>query len=271
MAFDTVQHFRDAMVKAHIIELTKTSAGPGGTTRTQALYRNGPYPPAPAGLPPAVAGVALGRADGPPIRTLGAGKKWVLGRNELLGQVSNAGTGMLYDRLLHTGGLSGIVTTAQTVNSVALPARAGGGDGVEVWVEIHTATGATLVTVTVSYTNEAGVAGRTGTSSIGAGSQAAGLLFSPLALQAGDKGVRSIQSATLSASTLTAGNWGFTFRKRLCDLTLFAARWEPKDLDWIGSALPPVDQDACLEVISVNINNAAHAISGKLYLAEVDV
>src|SRR6476646_9237298 len=39
---------------------------------------------------------------------------------------SLSGTVVLADRLVETGALSGIVTTAQTVNSVALPARATG-------------------------------------------------------------------------------------------------------------------------------------------------
>jgi len=273
MAFDTVQKLRDAMADPHVIEVYKTLGSPGATFRWYSLYRQGVFPPAPTGLPPSTTGAALDRTSSGamPIPTLTAGKKWVLARAELLGAASMNGVLMLYDRLVQTGGLSGTVTTAQTVNSVALPSRGGGGDQVECWLEVHTAVGTTSVTATVTYTNEAGTSGRTGTTAIGAGSQAAGMSFMPIKLQAGDKGVRSVQSVQLSATTGTAGNFGVTLRKRICDLTVFPSRWEAKDLDWLGLGLPPIDQDACIEIMSNNLSNAQHSACGKLYLAEVDV
>ena len=128
---------------------------------------------------------------------------------------SNAATGygaLLYDRLSHQGGLSGIVATAQTTNlpTAALPRYT---TGAQVWIglEIYTAVGATATTVTANYTNQAGTAGRT-TKAVafgGSGTNSAGTIVI-LPLADGDTGVRSVESVTLAATTGTAGNFGVT-------------------------------------------------------------
>ena len=107
---------------------------------------------------------------------------------------------------------SGIVvttTTAQTINSVAFPARdnngATNGEGVQVGILVTTATtnAAAVTNTTMSYTNSAGVAGRTATISSFPATAVIGTLVK-FQLQAGDKGVMSIQSITLGTS-YTAG------------------------------------------------------------------
>lgn len=118
---------------------------------------------------------------------------------------SLAGTISLYDRLWHNSGIVVTTTTAQTVNSVAWPARdrAGStnGDGVLVGIEVSTATtnAAAITNTTMSYTNSAGTAGRTATIASYPATAVAGT-FVPFSLQAGDVGVRSIQSITLGTS-----------------------------------------------------------------------
>lgn len=72
----------------------------------------------------------------------------------------------LHDRLVHMGGLSGTVTTAQTVGidldsllaTSNLDTRKGDSNysDVQWWIEWYTATGATAVTVTVNVTYNAG-------------------------------------------------------------------------------------------------------------------
>lgn len=72
-----------------------------------------------------------------------------------------AGTIILCDRLWHNSGISVTTTTAQTINSVAFPARdANGttnGESIYVGLEIRTATGAGAANPTISYTNQDGV------------------------------------------------------------------------------------------------------------------
>lgn len=117
---------------------------------------------------------------------------------------------ILIDRLWHNSGLDRTLATAQTVNSAAWPARdANGstnGEGVYIGVEISTAMGTGTPTITMSYTNSAGTAGRTGVGVLGAvaASSSAGWIY-VIGLDAGDTGVRSVQSVTFSATWGTAG------------------------------------------------------------------
>lgn len=121
----------------------------------------------------------------------------------------------MYDRYVQTSGLSGTVftPTEQTVNTVALPARAGTGHMVKAFLEVYVATGATLVSVTMRYTNQAGVANRTSVTTTVALNGAGRLVL--LNLAAGDTGVRSVEGITLSASTGTAGNFGVTLARMI--------------------------------------------------------
>ncbi len=121
-------------------------------------------------------------------------------------------TAYVADRLVTTSGLDGTLNTAQAVNSVALPARAGTGEKCAIALEAYTATGGSTVTFTVSYTNQAGVAGRTGTVT-GTLNQVGKMLF--VQLQAGDTGVRSVQSVTQNVTSGGAGNYGVTIYKPL--------------------------------------------------------
>lgn len=121
----------------------------------------------------------------------------------------------LFDRLVHISGLNGTLTTPQDTSSMTglLPARAGTGEGVELWLEWYTATGATVTNITASYTNQAGTSGQT-TQSITTPATVRASTCLRLPLQVGDTGVRSVESVTLSASTAAAGNFGVTLMKR---------------------------------------------------------
>ena len=119
-----------------------------------------------------------------------------------------AGSFTLIDRLWHN---SGIVVTQfnnpQAVNSVPFPARdqngSINGEGVLIGVEVSSVTGSGSPSMTISYTNSDGTPGRTGSTGTTATTAGAGS-FWPFSLQAGDKGVKSIQSVDLSA-TWTSG------------------------------------------------------------------
>jgi len=115
------------------------------------------------------------------------------------------GTLILVDRLWHNSGITVTTTTAQTINSVAFPARdeygTTDGEDVMIGIEVSTATtNASAVTnTTMSYTNSAGTAGRTATITSWPATAVAGT-FVPFQLAAGDEGVRSVQSLTLGTS-----------------------------------------------------------------------
>lgn len=117
---------------------------------------------------------------------------------------------VFFDCLWVNTGLVVTTTTAQTVTMGTLPARdvngSTNGEGCMIAMLTTTAnTNAAVITnTTVSYTNSDGTAGRTATLSALVGSQ---IPATPVIgtliwfnLQAGDKGVRSIQSVTLGTS-----------------------------------------------------------------------
>lgn len=138
-----------------------------------------------------------------------------------------AGRLIIYDRLWHNSGLVVTTTTAQTVNSVTWPGRdrSGSTDGENVLfgIEVSTATtnAAAVATITASYTNSAGVAGRAATMPSFPATAVVGT-FVPFQLQAGDTGVRSIQTVTLG-TTLTAGAIHLVAYRMLAELDIILA------------------------------------------------
>jgi hypothetical protein len=114
---------------------------------------------------------------------------------------------LICDRLWHNGGFTITSTGAQNITSPTWPARdedgATSGRGVLLGVEVSAAVGAATPTITVAYTNSGGTASRSGTN-IDTTVSASGVTnFYTIGLQAGDVGVRSVQSLTLSASWLS--------------------------------------------------------------------
>lgn len=123
---------------------------------------------------------------------------------------------VLYDRLLHVSGLSGTVTTAQTVGGTLSRYATTDSWANQVFVEIYTAIGSTSRTISMTYTDQDGNAGITsGTALIGATgfSEQGRMIQIPLA--AGDTGVRAVADVTLSGTTGTAGEFGIVIARPL--------------------------------------------------------
>jgi len=156
--------------------------------------------------------------------------------------VSSAQAGMLLlcDRLWHNSGFTITSTGAQTINSAAWPARdmngSTNGVGVILGVEISGATGAGTPTITVSYTNDANTSGKTATNSVATVATSAAGTFYPIGLAAGDTGVRSVQTLTLSA-TWTSGTMHLVAYRVLATLELPAAGI-PNAVDALTSGMP---------------------------------
>lgn len=160
-----------------------------------------------------------------------------------------AGSVLIYDRLLHIGGLSGTTITAQTVGGTLT--RNTGGVGNFMFAEIYTAIGATGRTITASYTNTTPTAGRTSAAVVIGGTgfleQTRAIL---MPLQAGDIGVQAVASVTLSASTGTAGNFGVTVGRPICLLSI-PGNGVAGGRSWAQGlpGLPKIDTDACLAML----------------------
>ena len=132
--------------------------------------------------------------------------------NAYLGRLSisasTAGVLMLIDRLWENSGLVVTSTTAQAITPATLPARSGDGttNGAQVMaaVEWSATGGAGTPTVTLTYTDQDGNTGATGTFT-GVTTPPVGT-FEIFTLAAGDTGIRAptsfIQSATRTSGTM---------------------------------------------------------------------
>lgn len=177
----------------------------------------------------------------------------------LEGYCSNAGTTLeIHDRLMHMGGLSGTSTTAQTVNldldaniaSSNLAERIGDSNYSDVtwWLEWYTDTGATNTSVTVAVTYNDGTSGNlTATGNVGTTRRASFMFPLNSLIPAAKSGfyIRDVDSLTLSASTLTAGNFGVTATRYRCAMykPIANARFTQ---NWADLGLPEIPNDSCL-------------------------
>lgn len=121
---------------------------------------------------------------------------------------------LLYDRLFQIGGLSAAVTTDQQIQSPTLT-RNTGGVGNIAFYEIYSQIGTTSTTLTMTYTNQAGVAGRVSSINIGGTGFRESSRIQRIPLASGDTGIRAIEKIALSTSTGTAGNFGITLVQAL--------------------------------------------------------
>jgi hypothetical protein len=173
---------------------------------------------------------------------------------------------LVCDRLSHQGGLSGIVTTAQTTNlpTAALTRNTTGAD-VMMGVEIYAQIGSTATTITASYTNQAGVAGKITQAVVfggGSGNQAVSRFY-VATLADGDTGVRSVESVTVAATTGTAGNFGVVLFKPIMMLPALAfGNFAECDALLRGAYIPKFPNDACPFVL--NYSNTTGAPPGPL-------
>jgi len=132
-----------------------------------------------------------------------------------------------FDCLWVNSGIVVTTTTAQAITTPTLPARDINGttNGEGCWIAllfVAAATNASAISnTTVSYTNSKGVAGRTATLTTAAGSAipATPVIGTMIwfALQAGDTGVKSIESITLGTSLVT-GTVSLMITRDICTI-----------------------------------------------------
>lgn len=189
-----------------------------------------------------------------PLRNPAAGKASYIGRASVLSNTSS-GSLIVYDRLGHMGGLSGVLTTAQAVGADItgsgsnLAARRGAADYSEVqwWLEWYTATGATGVNATVTYTNGAGVSGQTCIVPIPVSTAAARAIR---ILPTNGDSIRSIESVTLSATTGTAGSFGVTAARPRLIMPIMVGNYLNL-MDWQACGLAKIEDSSCLALFMV--------------------
>lgn len=179
-----------------------------------------------------------------------------------LNSSNNAMSFELYDRIAHMGGLVLNVTTSQPVTGLDLdpaglnpPADRLGATNYssgQWFLDVYADGGATASNATINVTYGDGTSGNLTLLAVG-GTLRAGrrIALTPL-IPVADQGkfIRRPNSVILSASTGTAGNFGFTYSRFLTDSDSLVGNKTEKN-DWAMLGLPNVPNGACLEIMAV--------------------
>lgn len=179
----------------------------------------------------------------------------------------------IHDRLMHMGGLSGILTTSQTVNldlnanlaSDNLTARIGDSNfsDVQWWMEWYTDTGATASNATINVTYNDGTSGDLTVVAVG-GTLRAGRMMPLNGLvpsASSGKFIRDINTVILSASTGTAGSFGFTATRPRMTMPLNIAN-KTEIFDWAALGFPEIFNSSCIWPIQLCSTTTTGTVRG---------
>lgn len=176
----------------------------------------------------------------------------------------------IHDRLAHVGGKVLNINTSQTVglelDTLALPAGRLGdsnfGD-VQTWLEVYGDGGATASNATINVTFHDESSGNLTVQAVG-GTIRAGHMFSMdflrTALQQG-LNIKRINTVILSASTGTAGNFGFTFTRPRAYVPTYLAN-TAQVYDWAQLGLPSVENGSCLQFMVIPSTTSSGTLRG---------
>lgn len=176
----------------------------------------------------------------------------------------------IYDRIAHMGSLVFNSTAVQTVNlpidlqTLAPSAERLGASNysdVQWFLEVYSDGGATGANAVPNVTFDDGSSANLATIGVGGTIRAGRLIpLTPSIFQTG-RYIRSVNSVTLSASTGTAGAFGFTCMRRLAALPLSLAN-KIEVADWAALGLPKVPNDACLQIVMLTSTTSTGTLRG---------
>lgn len=165
----------------------------------------------------------------------------------------------VHDRIAHMGGLVLNSTSSQTTNlpcdlNTLAPAadRLGASNysDVQWFLEVYSDGGATASNATINVKYDDGTDGNLNVQAVGGTLRAGRMIpLTPL-IPTGSQGkfIRGINSVALSASTGTAGNFGFTCTRQRTGLGLPLAN-VTNERNWAQLGLPEVPNDSCLALV----------------------
>ena len=191
---------------------------------------------------------------------------------------ANAGSTLeIHDRLMHMGGLSGTVATAQTVDldisanlaTANLDARKGDANysDVQWWLEWYTATGGTAVAASANVTYNDGTSGNLTAVTLAATRPASHMIPLNSLIPAADSGkyIRDVNTVTLSGTTGAAGSFGVTATRYRAAIfkPLANSRFTA---DWAGLGLPEISNSSCLFPIQLTTTTSTGSVraTGKI-------
>ena len=179
----------------------------------------------------------------------------------------------LHDRLASMGGLSGTVTTAQTVNldistlgaTNNISERKGDSNfsDIQWWLEWYTTTGATVVNITINVTYNDGTTGALTAQSLAANRPASHLIpiNSLIPSASSGKYIRGVVSVQLSATTGTVGNFGITATRPRMVLPSPIANFKSV-ADWAQLGLPEIYNSSALFPIVLTSTTSSGTVRG---------
>jgi hypothetical protein len=174
----------------------------------------------------------------------------------------------LCDRVWHNSGFN--VTTTAVQNFTGCPNfnrdvnnAVGVGEGIFVGVEYYSAFPSTA-SISITYTNSAGATGRVGsTGNLNSSLTTTG--FAGFALQGNDTGVRSIQSASISAAA-ASGTVSFVAYRPITVISTLADT-SATVIDPLTGGLPEIFNDSVLFFVMTTASASA-ALSGSITFAK---
>jgi hypothetical protein len=263
MALDTLDKVVAGLAAGTLLRLYKASIANQAAGYVTALWKA-------AGEP--AAGATPGGAATPTDDLLGS---WPLGDSgaldyyvlqAALGGVT-IGTWMLYDRLAHMGGLSGVTTGDQAVGVDLATASGAGrcaanGSDVEWFAEIYTDIGTAAQNCTVTYTDQTDTS-RTVVISIGGASPLNRASRCIQIIPNSGESIKSVTKINFATTTGTAGSWGITARKKLCYLPQLVANIANSG-DFASIGAPKIADTACLEILVICSTTSTGIVQGYL-------
>lgn len=176
----------------------------------------------------------------------------------------------IHDRLAHRGGLVLNVTTSQAVDldldllgiSADRIGDSNYGD-VQTWLEVYSDGGATVSNATINVTFDDNTDANLSTQAVGSTIRR-GHCFSVDALRTAvqqGKNIKRVNTVQLSASTGTAGNFGFTFTRPRAYAPTFLAN-KSEIFDWAQLGLPIVPNGSCLVFMVVPSTTSSGTLRG---------
>lgn len=178
----------------------------------------------------------------------------------------------IHDRLMHMGGMVGNVTTSQTVNldlngvtADNMVERIGDSNfsDVQWWMEWYTDTGATASNATINVTYNDGTSNNLTLVAVGGTVRAGRMIPLNNLIPAADAGkyIRDINTVILSASTTTAGNFGFTATRPRMTMPLNIAN-KMEIFDWAALGFPEIFNSSCLWPIELCSTTTTGTVRG---------
>jgi hypothetical protein len=192
---------------------------------------------------------------------------------QLRANSSVVGSLYLIDRLWHCSGFNSTTLTSQSITTPGvLPTGRNPNDGadVEPWIEIYGAPGATTANWDLTGTDALGATSKTWRYVHPANAETVGQMapmFSGGSAPATCHGIRAPSSMLCSASSGTAGDFGVTLIRRLCELPMNTVNMTAV-LDAIGCGLPRIYDDSCLALMVLCSSTTSGLIQGGILIGQ---